>query len=203
MKRNWNLFSRLLNTIKNFPICSSKAVWSLVWHWTSDARGLASKQKSSPILGIKLDGRIESLLRKTRGASRIESYWASNFIQQSQLWTRWLCPYDYRKANWKDPAPIRAWFGLFCNMVAKHRILESDIRNFDVTGFLISQIPTTVIVTSFEDHARAKKIQPSGWEWWSKLCSWMVKWSLRMWWLQAKPILRAETVTAILHQNRQ
>ena len=50
-------------------------------------------------------------------------------------------------------------------MVAKHRILESDIWNFDETGFLMGQISPTLVVTSSEGRAKAKKIQPGNREW--------------------------------------
>jgi len=56
------------------------------------------------------------------------------------------------------------WFDLFCNTVIKHRILELDIWNYNKTGFLIGHILSTLVVTSFEGHGRAKKIQPGNQE---------------------------------------
>jgi hypothetical protein len=109
---------------------------------------------------------MANLLRKTRGASRVGKHWAANFVRrQPELRTRRSRPYDYQRAKCEDPEIIGAWFELFRNMVAKHGILESDIWNFDETGFLMGQISPTLVVTSSEGRGRAKKIQPGNREW--------------------------------------
>jgi len=116
--------------------------------------------------GLSLVEDMANLLRETRGASRVGPRWASNFVRrQPELRTRWSRPYDYQRAKCEDPEIIRAWFDLFRNTVAKHGILESDIWNFDETGFLMGQISSTLVVTSSEGRGRAKKIQPGNREW--------------------------------------
>jgi hypothetical protein len=122
------------------------------------------EQGFSPGLSVVED--MANLLRKTRGASRVGKQWARNFVQrQPELRTRRSRPYDYQRAKCEDPAVIRAWFDLFRNTVAKHGILESDIWNFDETGFLMGQISSTLVVTSSEGRGKAKKIQPGNREW--------------------------------------
>jgi hypothetical protein len=44
-------------------------------------------------------------------------------------------------------------------MVVKHGIIESDIWNFDETGFLIGQIISTLVIISSDGRVKAKKIQ--------------------------------------------
>ena len=122
------------------------------------------EQGFSPGLSVVED--MANLLRETRGASRVGPRWASNFVRrQPELRTRLSRPYDYQRAKCEDPEIIGAWFDLFRNMVAKQGILESDIWNFDETGFLMGQISPTLVVTSSEGRGRAKKIQPGNREW--------------------------------------
>jgi hypothetical protein len=109
---------------------------------------------------------MANLLRATRGASRVGPRWASNFVRrQPELRTRWSRPYDYQRAKCEDPEIIGAWFELVRNTIAKHGILESDIWNFDETGFLMGQISPTLVITSSEGRGKAKKIQPGNREW--------------------------------------
>jgi hypothetical protein len=122
------------------------------------------EQGFSPGLSMVED--MANLLRETRGASRVGKHWARNFVQrQPELRTRWSRPYDYQRAKCEDPEIINAWFSLFRNMVTKYGILESDIWNFDETGFLMGQISSTLVVTSSEGRGKAKKIQPGNREW--------------------------------------
>ncbi len=122
------------------------------------------EQGFSPGLSVVED--MANLLRETRGASRVGKRWAMNFVRrQPELRTRWSRPYDYQRAKCEDPEVIGAWFDRFRDMVAKHGILESDIWNFDETGFLMGQISSTLVVTSSDGRAKAKKIQPGNREW--------------------------------------
>jgi hypothetical protein len=122
------------------------------------------EQGFSPGYDIVKD--MANLLLTTRNASRVGPRWASNFVRrQPELRTRWSRPYDYQRAKCEDPKIINAWFDLVRNTIAKHGILESDIWNFDETGFLMGQISSTLIITSSEGRGRAKKIQPGNREW--------------------------------------
>ena len=46
------------------------------------------------------------------------------------------------------------------NTIAKHRICDEDIYNFDETGFVMGVISTGMVMPSSDGRAKAKKIQP-------------------------------------------
>ncbi|KAM9874672.1 transposase [Verticillium dahliae] len=75
-----------------------------------------------------------------RDAPRVGKRWASNFVKrQPDLKTRFFRKHDYKRAQCEDPDAINAWFALVRTTIAKHGIAESDIYNFDETGFMISK----------------------------------------------------------------
>jgi hypothetical protein len=122
------------------------------------------EQGFSPGYDIVKD--MADLLRATRNASRVGPRWASNFVRrQPELRTRWSRPYDYQRAKCEDPKIIGAWFDLVRNIIAKYGILESDIWNFDETGFLMGLIAAVLVITSSDGRGKAKKVQPGNREW--------------------------------------
>ena len=60
---------------------------------------------------------------------------------------------------------IRGWFDLVRNTIAKYRVCDEDIYNFDETGFMMGVISSATVVTSSDGHAKAKKVQPGNREW--------------------------------------
>jgi hypothetical protein len=101
-----------------------------------------------------------------RNAGRVGTRWASNFIKrQPQLTTRFNRKYDYQRAKCEDPKLIGEWFALVRNTIAKYGIVDTDIYNFDETGFMMGVISTAMVVTSSERSGRAKAIQPGNREW--------------------------------------
>ena len=60
---------------------------------------------------------------------------------------------------------IGGWFSLLKNTIAKYRIVDTDIYNFDETGFMMGVISTAMVVTSSERAGRAKAKQPGNREW--------------------------------------
>ena len=105
-------------------------------------------------------------LRADRDASPVGTRWASNFIKrQPELKTRFLRKYDYQRAQCEDPALIWGWFQLVRNTIAKYGIEESDMYNFDETGFMMGIISTGTVVTSAERRGRPKLAQPGNREW--------------------------------------
>jgi len=60
---------------------------------------------------------------------------------------------------------IRDWFRLVRNTITKYGIVESDIWNFDETGFLMGQITSTLVITSSERRGKTKVLQPGDREW--------------------------------------
>jgi hypothetical protein len=102
----------------------------------------------------------------TRDGERVGPRWAGNFVRRRlELRTRFQRKYDYQRAKCEDPDVIRGWFELVRNTIAKYRICDEDIYNFDETGFMMGVISTGMVVTSSDGRAKAKKIQPGNREW--------------------------------------
>jgi hypothetical protein len=60
---------------------------------------------------------------------------------------------------------IRSWFSLVKNTITKYGIVDSDIFNFDETGFIMGIISTGMVVTSAERLSNTKLVQPGNREW--------------------------------------
>ncbi|KFY99697.1 hypothetical protein V498_00575 [Pseudogymnoascus sp. VKM F-4517 (FW-2822)] len=109
---------------------------------------------------------MADLLLSERGKSPIGKNWTTNFIKRrTELKAKFSRKYDYKRAKCEDPKIIEGWFSLVQNTVAKYRILEQDIYNFNEAGFAIGVIATTKVVTSLEAKSRPKTIQPGNREW--------------------------------------
>ena len=101
-----------------------------------------------------------------RDAPRVGERWASNFVKrQPQLKTHFFRRYDYRRAQCEDPEVIQGWFTLVRNTIAKYGIVESDIYNFDETGFMMGVISSGMVVTSAHRRSGTKLVQPGNREW--------------------------------------
>ena len=101
-----------------------------------------------------------------RDAPQVGKRWASNFVKrQPELKTRFFRRYDYKRAQCEDPDIINSWFALVRNTIAKYGIQESDIYNFDETGFMMGVISTGMVVTSSERRSSPKLAQPGDREW--------------------------------------
>ena len=92
-------------------------------------------------------------LRTARIASRVGKRWASNFVKrQPQLRTRFTRPCDYQRALCEDPKVTENWF----------RLVRNTITKYGITGFLMGQITSTLVVTSSDGHGKSKALQPGG-----------------------------------------
>ena len=101
-----------------------------------------------------------------RDAPRVGPRWASNFVKrQPDLRTRSFRRLDYQRALCEDPEIIQAWFNLVRNTIAKYGIIESDIYNFDETGFMMGVIGTGMVVTIAERRTNTKMVQPGTRQW--------------------------------------
>lgn len=101
-----------------------------------------------------------------RDAPPIGTRWASNFVRRHpELKTRFNRKYDYQRAQCEDPNMIWGWFHLVRNTIAKYGISESDIYNFDETGFMMGVISTGIVVTSAERRGRPRLVQQGNREW--------------------------------------
>jgi hypothetical protein len=100
------------------------------------------------------------LLLFEHNAPPVGKNWTFNFIKRRiEIKMKFSRKYDYKRAQYKDPAIIRDWFKLVQNTVAKYGIVEEDIYNFDEAGFLMGVITTTKVVTSSESRNRPKTTQ--------------------------------------------
>jgi hypothetical protein len=105
-------------------------------------------------------------LLASRKQPRVGKHWVSNFInRRPELRTRFQQKYDYQRAKCEDPEVIRGWFELVRNTIAKYGINDTDIYNFDETGFMMGVISTGMVVTSSDGRAKAKRVQPGNREW--------------------------------------
>lgn len=105
-------------------------------------------------------------LLRDRDAPPVGKRWATNFVKrQPQLKTRFFRRYDYKRAQCEDPAVIRNWFDLVQNIINKYGITNTDIYNFDETGFMMGIISTGMVVTSTEKQSSTRLVQPGGREW--------------------------------------
>ena len=101
-----------------------------------------------------------------RDAPPVGPRWASNFVKRhKEISTRFTRRYDYQRAQCEDPDMINAWFQLVQGTIAKYGIEDSDIYNFDETGFMMGMISTTMVVTSSERRGKPKLAQPGNREW--------------------------------------
>jgi hypothetical protein len=91
----------------------------------------------------------------------VGQHWVANFVKRHQaLQSRYNRKYDYQRAKCEDPTIIREWFRLVQNTIAKYRIHDEDIYNFDETGFQIGVITTAKVITGSERSSRPVSIQP-------------------------------------------
>jgi hypothetical protein len=65
----------------------------------------------------------------------------------------------------EDPVKIKTWFKLVADSVIQYGIVDSDIYNFDETGFQLGAISTAMIVTGAHGSKRPNSIQPGNREW--------------------------------------
>ena len=115
---------------------------------------------------VSIVGDMASRLLATRHAPRVGTRWASSFInRRPELQTRFQRKYDYQRAKCEVQVIFSGCFELVRIIIAKHAIAESDIYNFDETGFMMGVISTATSVTSSDGRVKAKKLQPGSREW--------------------------------------
>ncbi|KAJ6258111.1 NADPH oxidase [Drechslerella dactyloides] len=126
-----------------------------------------SARSFHPRLG-SVEDMANQLLSTRAGDStrRVGKNWAANFVKRRpELQTRLSRKYDYQRAKCEDPDLIQKWFQLLQATKAKYGITDSNIYNFDETGFAMGMISTTTVVTGAEIRDKAKLAQPGNREW--------------------------------------
>ena len=61
------------------------------------------------------------------------------------------CVYDFQKVTCENPEFIGAWFRLVGKIKAKYGIEDSDLYNFDETGFMMGVIYSSLLVITRAD----------------------------------------------------
>jgi len=102
----------------------------------------------------------------TRTKRRVGKLWPYRFVQRrKELRTRFSRAYDFQRALVEDPDELHKWFRLFRNMREKYGVADSDIYNFDETGFMMGIICGHMVVTRADRRGKSKSIQPGNREW--------------------------------------
>ena len=102
----------------------------------------------------------------SQNTRRVRKQWLYRFIQQQEeLRKRFSRTYDFQRALCEDPVLIDAWFQLVFNMCTKYGIQDGDFYNFDETGFMMSMICPSMVVTRPDRRGKGKAVQPGNWEW--------------------------------------
>ena len=90
------------------------------------------------------------LLHEREGNS-VGKNWVDNFVKRTpKLQKRWSRPYNYQRAACEDPAAVLRWFNLIQETKQKWGIVDSDIYNFDETGFMMGKISSQMVITGSE-----------------------------------------------------
>ena len=66
---------------------------------------------------------------------------------------------DYKRVLCEDLDAYRAWFLLVRNIIAKYRIYDNDIYNFDETGFAMGKISIETVVTTSNRRSKPRALQ--------------------------------------------
>jgi hypothetical protein len=134
------------------------------WILSMDRRGLA------PTYDIVRQ--MANLLLQKRSQTQatppltIGQNWVYNLVKRHKaLKCQYNRKYDYQRAKCEGPTIIRPWFELVRNTISKYGILDTDIYNFDETGFQMGVISTAKVVTGAERSRRPVSVQPGNREW--------------------------------------
>ncbi len=83
----------------------------------------------------------------------------------SILLTKYNCKYDYQWAKCEDSKLIQAWFQHIQATIVKYSVHKDDIYNFDETGFQMSVISMTKVITESNQAGRPRTTQLGNCEW--------------------------------------
>jgi Tc5 transposase DNA-binding domain len=121
----------------------------LEWIISRDQRGMSPRHGHvQQMANILLMERVEL------SSSTVGKCWVRNFIRHHNLQSKYNRKYDYQRARCEDPIVIQEWFQRIKNMQEKYGIIDTDIFNFDETGFQIGVIATAKVITQSERRGR-------------------------------------------------
>ena len=109
---------------------------------------------------------MANYLRADRDASPLGPRWAENFVRrQPKLNMAFRRQIDYQRAKCEDPEIVRQWFNLVRNVITKYGINETDMYNFDETGFTMGMLSGAKVITSSDQRGKPRTKQPGNREW--------------------------------------
>ena len=96
----------------------------------------------------------------------IEINWVWNFIQYHNIFkTCFLQKYNHQQILCKDLNKIQKWFKFIQSTIKEWGIINENIYNFNETGFAISMIATTKVITQTEKHSCLNLVQFENQKW--------------------------------------
>ncbi|EAQ93895.1 hypothetical protein CHGG_02130 [Chaetomium globosum CBS 148.51] len=99
-------------------------------------------------------------------AMTVGENWVQRLLHRHpHLETKYSRKYDYQRALCEDPEKISAWFARVQRTINEYGVLDSDIYNFDETGFQMGVASTSKVVTRSDRRNRPVVIQPGNREW--------------------------------------
>ena len=118
-----------------------------------DARGFAPQLCEVADMADKL--------LAVRGGTPVGKLWSGRFVSRTkELKMAFNRAKDHQRILQEDPEVISAWFTLVRETIAKYGVRDSDIHNFDETGFQMGVISSMKVVTGAERRTRPNLIQP-------------------------------------------
>ncbi|RFU24959.1 hypothetical protein B7463_g11379, partial [Scytalidium lignicola] len=88
--------------------------------------------------------------------------WFGDFLKRHpELTTKYIRQYNYKRAKCEDPKLIQEWFDNVIAVKAQYGILDEDTYNFDETGFAMSIITSTKVVTSSDCYGKPPLLELS------------------------------------------
>jgi hypothetical protein len=126
---------------------------------------------------VLLDASVTTTLAP---ATTVGENWVRRLLDRHpHLKTKYSRKYDYQRALCEDPQKISAWFARVQKTIAEFGILDSDIYNFDETGFQMGVASTSKVVTRSDRRNRPVVLQPGNREWATVIeCINMTGWAL-------------------------
>ena len=144
----------------NRKLATTEESTLLKWILSRDERGM-------PATVDCVEQMANLLLQKRSNSNQtVGKRWVHNLVKRYPiLKSRYNRHYDYQRAKCEEPSLIRLWFTLVQNTIKKYGILDTDIYNFDETGFQMGVISTAKVITGAERSNRPVSVQPGNREW--------------------------------------
>ena len=156
--------------VKNRKLRPTEEAALIQWIESLDDRGM------SPTIGY-IRQMADLLLRERGGFTLLDASLTStpvpamtvgeNWVQRllhrhPHLETKYSRKYDYQRALCEDPEKISAWFARVQRTINEYGVLDSDIYNFDETGFQMGVASTSKVVTRSDRRNRpvVKSVHP-------------------------------------------